>query len=226
MEASARGCSFGPMKRDRLFVRRVLHVFATAGAVAQLVLGRAIFFAVAIAIGMVSSWFAIQRGLPFNTEKVGPWLAWHYAGNAAEEPYTRARFASSGGLPLSGDRITRLEARFDDDGRRLHSSCVYEMTGQMIDARWWTIGVFDSGGNLIPNAAQRYGLNNATTTLNPDGRFTIVLARDARSGNWLPTGAAGRLIVVLEVQEPSIDAAEEGAILRQVQPPQIRRVSC
>ncbi len=187
---------------------------------------RIVFFASAIAIGMLSSWYAIHSGLAFNTEQAGPWMIWDYAGQAASEPYTRARFSMSGGLPISGDRITRLEARFDDDGRRLHSSCVYEITGRGIDARWWSLAVFNASGRLIPNAAQRHGLNSATTAISPDGLFRITLARDARPGNWLPTGAAGRMVVILEVQEPdSIDADGERS-LEDIEPPSIKRVAC
>lgn len=208
-----------PLSGYRAGLRRLWQILKSLFA-------RVAFFATAIAIGMTSSWFSVHRGLPFNTETFGPWVAWHFAGQSASEPYTRGRFAMSGGLPLSGDRIVRLEARFDDDGRRLHSSCVYEVSGQMIDARWWTLAAFDSAGRLIPNEAQRYGWNTATTALGADGRFSILLGRDAHSGNWLPTGAAGRMVVIFEIQEPAVIPADTNSEESAIKPPSIKRISC
>lgn len=190
------------------------------------VLARTALLGFAIVIGMLSSWFAVHRGLPFNTEKSGAWVVWRYAGQATSEPYTRARFAMSGGLPISGDRIIRLEARFDDSGRRLHSSCVYEISGTSFEAQWWSLAVFDASGRLIPNAAQRYGLNSATAAIGADGTFRIRLSRDAHSGNWLPTGAAGRMVVILEVQEPEAAGADGERDLGDLSPPSIKRISC
>jgi hypothetical protein len=52
----------------------------------------------------------------------------------------------------------------------------------------------------------------------PDGSFLVTLARDARPGNWLPTGGAGRLTLVLTIIEGG-DVTGTGL-------PEIRRVAC
>ena len=118
----------------------------------------------------------------------------------------------------------RFEARVDDLGRRLHSSCTYQIDSLPLPAQWWTLGVFDSDGRLIPNAAERHGFNSATVARDGAGRFRIVLSRDASPGNWVPTRAAGRMVVLLEVHEPDTNTdTDEGSAL---QPPTITRVAC
>ena len=182
-----------------------------------------IALALAIAAGAVSSWYAVNSGLPFNTEVSGPWVHWTHAGDAAAEPYTRARFASVGTLLVNAERVVRLEARVDDDGRRLHSSCTYRIDSAPLAAAWWTLSVFDAEGRLIANGAQRYGFNRATVARDPAGHFSIVLSRDASPGNWLPTGSAGRMTILLDLLESGADERSETDAAPL---PSIRRVAC
>lgn len=182
-----------------------------------------LFVGAAVATGLFTSWYAINQGLAFNTERAGPWVLWTYAAAADYEPYTRARFVSLGSLTLSADRVLRYEARVDNEGRRLHSSCVYAIEGGPLNTSWWTLGVFDGEGRLIPNPAERYGFNRTTVARNARGRFRITLARDAQPGNWIPTASAGRMVLILEALEPDL-APDETTI--SIVPPTIRRVSC
>lgn len=186
--------------------------------------GLLILLVLAMASGIVSSWYAINTGLPFNTETAGPWVTWSYAGDAASEPYTRARFKAAATLLIHAERVVRLEARVDDDGNRLHSSCTYHIDSAPLAAQWWTISVFDSNGKLIANAAQRYGFNKTTVARDPAGHFRVVLARNARPGNWLPTGSAGRMTVILEMLQA--DEMTGGGRPSAVAPPSIVKVSC
>ena len=61
---------------------------------------------------------------------------------------------------------------------------------------------------LIPNSAERHSFTSQTIAANPDGSFFIVLAREARPGNWLPVGGAGRLTLMLTMIEPKPSVAE------------------
>lgn len=91
------------------------------------------------------------------------------------------------------------------------------MTGRGLNEGWWTIALYDDSGHLIPNAAGRHAFNSSTIMRRPDGSFLVSLARDARPGNWLPTGGAGRLTLVLTL----IEAGDASGAL-----PEIRRVAC
>ena len=116
-------------------------------------------------------------------------------------------------------------ANSDSDGRRLHSSCDYSVEGREPGTSWWSLTVFDDRGELIANAADRYDFTSQSIALRPDGTFSVTLARDARPGNWLPTGGAGRLALVfttLDATTPLLAKSSEG----RKPLPEIRRIQC
>lgn len=182
-------------------------------------------------IGFGTSWYFVGQGIGFNTNRVGPWVEWPSAAQADADPYTRARIARLGMLPLSGRIAASYEARYDSEGQRLHSSCEYTIRSQALKTGWWSIAVYDGNGLLIPNAADRYGYDSATVITRPDSSFVISLAREARSGNWLPVGGAGRLTLVLTLLQPSRSEDEIASNTASgpgtaMDLPDIQRVSC
>ncbi|MEO1205937.1 MAG: DUF1214 domain-containing protein [Pseudomonadota bacterium] len=199
--------------------RRVYSTFNTASDIL-------IFVGIVLIGGLGSSWYMVSAGSNLSTHALGPWVAWTSEGRADADPYTRAHFAREGRLNLSSEIAATYTATTDQDGIRLHSSCEYRIAGQDLDANWWSVSVFDHGGRLIPNSADRYAYTRDTIALRPAGDFVITLARDARPGNWLPTGGAGRLAVVLHLLEPSnafdpSTTANTAALL-----PAVEKVSC
>jgi hypothetical protein len=61
--------------------------------------------------------------------------------------------------------------------------------------------------------------------MRPDGTFVVALARDARPGNWLPTGGAGRLALTLTTIDATAPVlTKTGAVPTPL--PDIRRVQC
>ena len=184
-----------------------------------------LFIGIVLIGGLGSSWYMVEAGSRLTTETVGPWTTWTSAARPDADPYTRAHYARIGVLPLSSEFAQTYVARTDSEGRALHSSCDYAIEGRDIPTHWWSLSVFNSKGRLIPNAAQRYTYTSDTIALNPDGTFTASLARDARAGNWLPTGGAGRLALSFSVVDLGVRAvAKEGEIEERL--PVIRRRSC
>jgi hypothetical protein len=129
-------------------------------------------------------------------------VTWPQAGRVDADPYTRAHTASLGLLPLNSSLSTTFHARLDSDGQRIHSSCEYALEFEALDAAWWSLAVFDEAGAVIPNPARRHAFNASTVVRDADGGATIVLAREARPGNWLPTRGAGNLTLAFTVQDP------------------------
>lgn len=197
---------------------RVGRLRSTVSSALGFVANLALFAGIALLGGIGSSWYMIEIGTPLTTVKAGPWTTWPAAATPTADPYTRARAARHGSLPISGTVAQVWEARTDSAGQRLHSSCEYAVTGRGLDEGWWTLAVYDDHGHLIPNAAHRHAFNSSTVMRSPDGSFLVTLARDARPGNWLPTGAAGRLTLVLTLIEAG-DVVGTGL-------PEIRRVAC
>jgi hypothetical protein len=189
-------------------------------------IGNLILFAgIALLGGLGTSWYMVENGSRFTTVRAGPWVSWKHAAAPDADPYTRARAARHGGLPLGGNVARTFEARTDEAGERLHSGCDYVIEGRLLDESWWTIAVYDEHGRLIPNPAERYGYNASTIARAADNSFLITLARDARPGNWLPAGQGVRLVLVLTLLEgSSADLTEQGRLRLAL--PTIQKVSC
>ena len=85
--------------------------------------------------------------------------------------------------------------------------------------------MFDDRGELIANPAQRYAFTSQSIALHPDGSFLVALARDARPGNWLPTGGAGHLALVFTTLDASAPLLAKPTEDRKPLP-EIRRVQC
>ena len=177
-----------------------------------------------IAAGLASSWHLVEAGFSLTTRTDGPWVMWTSAARVGADPYTRAHFARNGMLVLSTEVAHTYLARTDSDGYKLHSSCDYSVEGVTPDANWWSLAAFDEHGRLIANPIDRHAFTSDTLAAEPDGRFTVTLARDARPGNWLPTGGAGRLALVLTLIDPQAPRGAATATRRTM--PEIRKANC
>jgi len=196
-------------------VRRILLTWLTLSTNAILFVG------LSIVLGIGSGLYLVDTGSRLTTQRSGPWVMWSRAGQRDLDPYTRARYAKLGSLPLSTQIAATWEARYDLDGRRLHSSCEYLLEAEPMDATWFNLAVYDDNGLLIPNSAERHSFTSQTIAANPDGSFFIVLAREARPGNWLPVGGAGRITLLITMIEPKPSVVESAQQL-----PSIRRIGC
>ena len=195
------------------------------GSLARLT-GAGIVVALSIAGGLWSSRTLIDRGSLISTDSYGPWQHWSQTGRATADPYTRAHLAGSGTIRISSDSAGIYEARADALGARLHSSCDYVIEGPGMGGQWWSLAVFDARGKLIANDAARYAFTSDTVAVNPDGSYIVTLGRDARPGNWLPTGGAGRLVLVFSVLDPATGLSDDARIERAKALPVIRREGC
>ena len=123
------------------------------------------------------------------------------------------------------EMASRYHASADSGGAPLHSSCEYLVEGPEPSRGWWSVAVFDARGKLIRNDAARHSFSSDTALRAPSGRIVIHLARSARPGNWLPTGGAGSLTLVLQVEDPH-ETSAGGLDEPPVQLPSIRRIGC
>ncbi len=176
--------------------------------------------------GLYSSRIMINTGSRISTDAYGPWIHWRHAGQADADPYTRAHIVKNGILQLSSDAAGVFQANTDSFGAYLHSSCDYLIEGPYAAGMWWSISIFDQRGKLIANDAARYAFTSDTVAANPDGSYIITLGRDARPGNWLPTGGAGRLALVFTILDPATGLSEEERGGRHKLTPTIRRENC
>ena len=194
--------------------------------VVNFLLRGAIFLGIAVLGGFGSAWVMIHSGSQLTAATAGPWVTWTAAGRRDADPSTRAHTVRLGLLPLNSTLALTYQAQLDGDGQRIHSSCIYTVDVSALDAEWWSLAVFDERGGLIRNSANRYAFNASTVLRDPDGGTRIVVSREARPGNWLPTSGAGRLVLSLTVQDPRWVTAAVTEQGRSRTLPEIRTVSC
>jgi hypothetical protein len=183
------------------------------------------FVGLAIGGGLGTAWYMVENGSRFSTYTFGPWTIWSAAGRPDADPYTRAHTLSNAMLPLSSTLEVTYTATADSANARLSSACEYAIVVESFDPAWWSLAAFDAKGGVIANAADRYAFNAETVMREPDGRAVITLARDARPGNWIPLGGAGRITLLLTVQDNRwAAAAQEGTTAKAL--PEIQRIAC
>lgn len=173
----------------------------------------ALLFGIAtgVALGLATTAFSLSGDPPFGAVRSGVWTAWPAAGTASADPYLRALFASDGRIPLAAAAGLRFVARIDDAGQPLVGLCSYEIAGPTPDAQDWTVTVLDPDGYPRVSADPRSSFTSTEVVRSSDGGFTIVLARQARPGNWLPTGGNGPFLLMLSVYDtPLVTALTSG----------------
>ncbi len=195
-------------------------------AILTRLIGTGLAVALVVSTGVWSSRTMIARGYLVATETYGPWQHWRLEGRTDADPYTRAHLSGSGTLRISADSAGTFEAAVDSNNARLHSSCNYVIEGNDMGQLWWSIAVFNTSGEIIANDASRYAFTSNTAALDPDGSFIITLGRDARPGNWLPTGGAGRLKLVFTILDPATGLSDDARAERNTLLPVIRQEGC
>jgi hypothetical protein len=141
--------------------------------------------------------------------------------------YTKAHVARSGRLPLSSTVARYFTARTDSSGWALSSSCEYVIEGGPINARWWSLAVYDEYGGLIDNPSARYSFNSEEMLRHADGSYRVFLSRQARPENWLPSGTAHQnLVLMLRVYNPRETDASGVGLVPGERLPKIERKSC
>ena len=185
-------------------------------------------FAGALVLGIGSARYMIEHGSPLTTQRAGPWASWVSEGNPNADSYTKAHLARSGRLPLTSTTARYFVADTDSAGDELTSACEYLIEGAALNARWWSLAVYDEHGSLIDNPSQRWSFNSEEAIRRSDGTYRIDLASNARPENWLPSGSGPErpLVLMLRIYGPrEIDSSGIGQIPYD-RLPKIERKAC
>lgn len=106
---------------------------------------------VGVALGVASAWAALAFGRASFVAHYGAWTHSRAAGSTAADPYTRAVIAREGLLALSAREALYFNLSEDEQGRPLSESCVYELTGRPLEARWWSVTLYADDHFLAQN---------------------------------------------------------------------------
>jgi hypothetical protein len=162
---------------------------------------------IATVVGLGATWTTATRGTNVGTITIGAWTARPRMGTSDIDPYSRASVARNGELPVgTGDGVT-FTATTDDSKRPLDGRCDIVVSGITPAARFWTLTLSDTKGQLVANAMQRYGFTSQEIVRAADGSIEIRIAPRARAGNWLPTGGINRYILALRLYDTPVGVA-------------------
>lgn len=190
----------------------------------RLLIGTLFALAVAAAVGLGATYFALTRGAAFGALTIGSWTAWPKTGTADADPYARATIARTGQLPLAlGDGVS-FTAQSDDTGNLLDGRCDIVLSGVTPAARFWTLTLYNADGNLVTNSVERYGFSSQEIVRHADGSFEIVVAPRANPGNWLPTGGIERYALVLRFYDTAVGVSTKAG--RELPMPSITNRGC
>jgi hypothetical protein len=172
-------------------------------------------------LGVASAWAALAFGGANFTEHYGAWVHSRAAGSTAAGPYTRAIIARDGLLALSAREALYFSLSEDEQGRPLSESCIYELNGRPLDARWWSVTLYAGDNFLAQNTDNAHSIDATRVGNNRPWSARISPVRgDTR--NWLSSREARRgFIIMLRVYNPQRDFRASEASL-----PALTTLSC
>lgn len=176
-----------------------------------------------LALGYCTADYSMQEGLASVSVRNGSWVTWPSAGSTNADPYTRAHFAASGHLPLTAFEAVTYRADTDDTGEGLDQSCEYIVEGRAPNARWWSLTAYAKDLRTMKNPAGRYSFNSRNLVFTAQGEFRIVLAADARPGNWLPLQKSGGFQLTFRLYNPDPEIRNNPS---DADLPKIKKVVC
>ena len=167
-------------------------------------------------IGLLSAWASI--GSSDWGIRRGIWAANSLTGSPDADPYTRARVAKQALLAMQPSQSVYFTAETDAEGRRLRGDCRYELSGEQLPARWWSVTIYADDYFLIENPADRYSV---TAQGAGPGQWRAQIAADG--GADLVSAAGRPFNLLLRLYHPEISLHDLPADLSL---PRLERGDC
>lgn len=179
--------------------------------------------ALGLALGIgLAVWQIRSSGLG-NDVRVEPWSTGRDVGTANADMKTRAIVALRGLLALPAREARYFTAATDSAGAPLSGKCRYALSGGLIEARWWSVTLYDRGGWLIANRWNRHSIGSARIPAGAAGDWTVLIGPEEQPGLWIPTGSDGPFELTLRAYRPQGMMARDPA---RISLPTITRREC
>ncbi|MDD9910830.1 MAG: DUF1214 domain-containing protein [Ahrensia sp.] len=162
-----------------------------------------------LGLGGAASWYSIQENHGFGALNAGAWIAWPLAGDTQADPYTKAKVAAEGEIPLGAAEGITFYARTDDAGRPLRADCRYRLRGSPPRSRYWTLTAVDLQGRPLQfddTVVNRLTSNDVFRVAGQD--LVIGVAPQLTAGNWLKTVGSAPFHLVLNLYDTPITGAQ------------------
>ena len=160
---------------------------------------------IGLSLGGALAWVSIQNNSGLGTLQIGQWTSWPLAGSVDADPYSKAKVASDGDVPLGAAEGIAFHAQFDRTGKPLRRECQYILDGQTPPARLWTLTAHEiKGAVLISPAGSPSAVFSRNVLRRSNGEFSIVSSSDAVPENWLNISGSGQFQFVLRLYDTPI----------------------
>lgn len=180
--------------------------------------------ALGLVIGAGLSVASIRNENALAALTIGQWTAWPKAGSRDADPYTRARMAALGEVPLGAAEGIAFHGRQDQDGNPLLLECTYRLQGETPNARFWTLSAQGKDSRSLRNDSGRVSATHSRRLLfRADGTFDLSVGPAAQPGNWMETSGQGPFELVLRLYDSQFSGSSDLATPRM---PSIRLMGC
>lgn len=182
-----------------------------------------LMLAAGLAIGVGTAVVQLRQSFAALGIENGPWSTGSNVGTADASVATRATVALRGLLALPEREAIYFNATTDSAGRTLDGRCAYRVSGGAIDARWWSLTLYDAKGYLIPNPASVYSVGSGAMSPEEAASWQVEIAREKTGAHWIAMPDDQRFELTLRAYHPSRDLlARRGSVAL----PRIERGEC
>jgi len=171
--------------------------------------------------GIAFAFFQLRNNANSFQVQNGPWTTSSKIASVEESMYLRAYLALYYLFALPKTEVIYFIAEKDSDGNPLQSEYDYEIIGEKLPARYWSITMYAHDHFLVPNEVNRFNFNLETIQYNPDGTFKILTSSTKQNQNWLPSPKNGKFQLAVRLYNLEQEASEA---LEKIKLPVIKKI--
>jgi len=181
-------------------------------------------FVIAAGAGAFLAHAAIGSSVGLGREKIDGWLGAGAAGATDADPWTRAVIAKVGLMALNRSETIYFSRSTDDNGARLRENCVYELTGQTLPTRWWSITLYADDNYLAQNDDGAHSVDATRVEQAGTDIYRVRIAPNRNgAANWLSSTASHAPILLFRMYHPDPAYRDDQTRLDL---PEVKRIGC
>ena len=133
-----------------------------------------LYFIIILIIAAIETVIAVKIYPKIAFVKNDIWTILPSPGDPDRSIYTRAAVAAAGTFASKKPEQAYYQTEIDIEDQPLNGNCLYRLSGEDIESRWWSITAYANDGFLIENTEKLYSYNSETCLL-----YTSPSPRDA-----------------------------------------------
>ncbi|NNE21949.1 MAG: DUF1214 domain-containing protein [Rhizobiales bacterium] len=116
-----------------------------------------------------------------------------------------------------------IETAQDKSGRPLSVDCIYQLSGRIPEARWWSLASYVPDGNA-ENTSPEFSMSAHDVIAEDDGSVVITISNEIRAGNWIKPAGDDEFTILLRLYNPVSGLGSAAALSGEM--PSVIRQDC